>query len=38
MGDLVEEYGWYGSGEIINVTDGEEVWICEFYGRDLWIA
>jgi dipeptidase len=38
MGDLVEEYGWYGSGEIINVTDGNEVWICEFYGRDLWIA
>jgi len=38
MGDLVEEYGWYGSGEIMNVTDGNEVWIAEFYGLDLWVA
>ena len=38
MGDLVEEYGWYGSGETINVTDGDEVWIAEFYGRDIWVA
>ena len=36
-GDLVEQYGWYGSGEIMNVTDGDEVWIAEFYGRDLWL-
>jgi len=38
MGDLVEEYGWYGHGETINVTDGEEVWVVEFYGRDIWCA
>lgn len=38
MGDLVEEFGWYGSGETINVTDGDEVWIAEFYGRDIWCA
>ncbi len=38
MGDLVEKYGWAGDGETMNVTDGEEVWIAEFYGRDLWCA
>lgn len=38
MGNLVEEFGWAGSGETINVTDGEEVWIAEFYGRDVWCA
>ncbi|EFC90644.1 peptidase U34 dipeptidase [Dethiosulfovibrio peptidovorans DSM 11002] len=38
MGDLVEEFGWAGSGETINITDGDEVWIAEFYGRDLWCA
>jgi dipeptidase len=38
MGDLVEEFGWAGSGETINVTDGDEVWIAEFYGRDVWCA
>ena len=38
MGDLVEEFGWNGSGEIMDVSDGEEVWIVEFYGRDLWCA
>jgi len=38
MGDLVEEHGWYGPGETINVTDGDEVWIAEFYGRDIWAA
>ncbi|PIE55030.1 MAG: peptidase C69 [Dethiosulfovibrio peptidovorans] len=38
MGDLVEEYGWAGSGETMDITDGNEVWIAEFYGRDLWCA
>lgn len=38
MGDLVEQYGWLGSGETINITDGDEVWIAEFYGRDIWVA
>jgi dipeptidase len=38
MGDLIEEYGWYGSGECINITDGDEVWVAEFYGNDIWVA
>lgn len=43
MGDLVEEYVWYGgmspgSGECAVITDGDEVWIQEFYGLDLWCA
>ncbi len=38
MGDLVEEYGWYGFAENINICDGNEVWIAEFYGLDLWCA
>ena len=43
MGDLVEEYLWYGgmspgSGECAVITDGNEVWIQEFYGQDLWCA
>ncbi len=38
MGDLVEEYGWYGYAENMNICDGNEVWIAEFYGLDLWCA
>src|SRR5665648_26614 len=38
MGDLVEEFGWLGPGETINITDGDEVWIAEYYGRDVWSA
>jgi len=38
MGDLVEEYGWNLSGENIMITDGDEVWISEWYGGDLWVA
>jgi len=38
MGDLVEKYGWKDPGETINVADGTDVWIAEFYGRDLWAA
>jgi len=43
MGDLIEEYLWYGgmspgSGECAVITDGNEVWIQEFYGLDLWCA
>ena len=30
MGDLVEEYGWYGYAENMNICDGNEVWIAEF--------
>lgn len=38
MGDLVEEYGWNATPECINICDGNEVWIAEFFGRDLWCA
>ncbi|MCR4403471.1 MAG: C69 family dipeptidase [Firmicutes bacterium] len=38
MGDLVEQYGWTGPGETMNITDGNEVWVAEFYGRDIWAA
>lgn len=38
MGDLVQKYGWKDPGETINIADGNEVWIAEFYGRDLWAA
>jgi len=38
MGDLVEEYGWNTSAECMNICDGNEVWIAEFYGLDLWCA
>ncbi len=38
MGGLVEEYGWNGPGETMNIADGNEVWVAEFYGRDIWAA
>lgn len=38
MGWLVENYGWNGPGETINITDGTETWIAEFYGRGIWAA
>lgn len=38
MGDLVEEYGWNAMCENMNICDGNEVWIAEFYGLDLWCA
>lgn len=41
MADLVETYGWgtaNGGGETINIVDGNEVWIFEAYGADLWAA
>ncbi len=38
MGALVEEFGWKDDGETINIADGNEIWIAEFYGRDLWCA
>lgn len=38
MGALVEEHLWSQSGETINIGDGDEVWIMEIYGRDLWAA
>ena len=41
MGDLIDRYGWNvtgGGGELINITDGNEVWVVEFYGANLWMA
>ena len=38
IGGLVEKYGWNTEGETINICDGNEVWIIEVYGRDLWAA
>jgi dipeptidase len=39
MGDLVETYGWTNqSAECMDITDGNEVWVAEFYGRDVWVA
>lgn len=38
MGDLVEEFGWGDACETMNITDGTEVWVAEFYGKDLWCA
>lgn len=38
MGELCETYLWKDSGETINICDGEEVWIFEAYGLDLWAA
>ena len=38
MGELIETYLWKDAGETINICDGEEVWIFEAYGLDLWAA
>ncbi len=38
MGALTEEYDWRDPGETMNVVDGNEAWIAEFYGRKLWCA
>lgn len=38
MGKLVEEYGWFDAGETMPLTDGNEVWIAEFYGNKIWAA
>lgn len=38
MGDLVAKYGWKDPGETMDICDGKELWIAEFYGLDLWVA
>jgi len=44
MGDLVEEYGYYSSGESFSVSDPNEVWIMEMIGKGpgrkgaVWVA
>lgn len=38
-GDLIETYKWAPiEAETINFADGNEVWIFEVYGHDLWCA
>ncbi|MBO4717904.1 MAG: C69 family dipeptidase, partial [Spirochaetales bacterium] len=38
MGKLIDEYGWNGSPECINICDGNECWIMECYGAHVWVA
>ena len=44
MGDLVEEYGYYSSGESFSIADPREVWIMEMIGKGptkkgaVWVA
>ncbi len=44
MTDLVEDYGYYSSGESFSIADPEEVWILEMIGKGegekgaVWVA
>ena len=44
MGELIERYGYYGTGETLLVGDTEEGWVMEMCGYDengssgLWVA
>ena len=38
MGALVTEYGWNGSAECIDICDGNEAWVFEVYGGNIWVA
>jgi dipeptidase len=44
MGDLVEKYGYYSSGESFSIADANEVWIMEMIGKGpgnkgaVWVA
>eukprot|EP01029_Cantina_marsupialis_P004910 TRINITY_DN15211_c0_g1_i1.p3 TRINITY_DN15211_c0_g1~~TRINITY_DN15211_c0_g1_i1.p3 ORF type:complete len:571 (-),score=112.11 TRINITY_DN15211_c0_g1_i1:2219-3931(-) len=44
MTDLVEEYGYYSSGESFSIADKDEVWILEMIGKGngekgaVWVA
>lgn len=44
MGNLIEKYGYYGTGETLLVGDPEEAWVMEMCGYDmngtggLWVA
>jgi len=33
MGELIEQYGYYGTGETLIVADKEEGWVMEICGR-----
>lgn len=38
MGKLVDELGFYDASETMPITDGNEVWIFEVYGNNIWAA
>ncbi|MFP4657709.1 MAG: dipeptidase [Desulfonatronovibrionaceae bacterium] len=44
MGDLIREYGYYGTGETLLVADPDEAWVMEMCGYDpngdsgVWVA
>lgn len=38
IGYLCETYGWRDASETINITDGNEIWVLETYGKDMWCA
>jgi len=39
LGDIIETYKWAPiNAENINFADGDEIWIMEVYGHDLWCA
>lgn len=38
MGQMIEQYGWNGSCECINICDGNESWVLEAYGGKVWVA
>jgi len=44
MGELVENYGYYSSGESFSIADANEVWIMEMIGKGegekgaVWVA
>ncbi|HIS14226.1 MAG TPA: C69 family dipeptidase [Candidatus Ornithospirochaeta stercorigallinarum] len=38
MGEILNTYGWNGTPECINITDGTESWIFEAYGGNIWCA
>lgn len=44
MGELIMEYGYYGTGETLLVADTEEAWVMEMCGYDMdgtdgvWVA
>ena len=38
MGEILKEYKWDGYCEIFNICDGEEAWVMEIYGADIWVA
>lgn len=38
MGAMIDQYGWNGAAECINICDGNEAWVFEAYGGHIWVA